>query len=434
MNGRSKRGGRKLRGGKALNEDCTLVFLRGLRVSISGEKPAAGFALVITVVLLALLVLVVFALSTLSRVGAAVAATGNQQVQARQHALLGLSQAVGVLQRYAAEDDVLTGIAGLTGIPSGPNQPARHWCGVWDRDGDFLHWLASGADNAPIPVLDTGDTFALVANGSLGADGSEKEHVRAPLQPVEINTRDRASVRLGAYAWWVGDEGVKLSAVLPEERHAIDTLITLAPDAPPLTSALSYEQIALVPTTITPTALAGQLRANFHALGRAHLGVTGPVPVAGLLNINTTSHPFWRGLASTYNRLKPSSAATLSPVAFADWMRDHFSAADPGAGKAANGPYPSVDLFLNSAALTGALTAGGGSLLDFGDVMRPWLAVRSDTFRVRACGDAVNPADPTRTVATAWCEAIVQRVKDDPAATSGRFVITYFRWLGADDI
>ena len=66
--------------------------------------------------------------------------------------------------------------------------------------------------------------------------------------------------------------------------------------------------------------------------------------------------------------------------------------------------------------------------------MRSWLAVRSDTFRIRAYGDAVNPSDPTKVESTAWCEAIVQRIKDDPASPRGRFVITYFRWLSPDDI
>lgn len=398
-------------------------------------KRQSGFALVITVVLLALLVLVVYALSTLTRVGADVSATGNYQTQARQHALLGLNRAVGALQRYTGEDDMLTGMGGLTGIPAGPGQPARHWAAVWDGNGQFFHWLASGADTTLLPVLTGADSLALVASGALGADGTDKEHVRVLLQPVVVNTRERAGLRLGNYAWSMSDEGVKLSAGLPgTERHAIDALITLAPDTPRLANTVSYEQIALVPTTITSTALAGQLRNSFHALGHLHRSVVGPVPAAGLLNINTTSHPFWRGLAATYNRLKPGSAPTISPVAFADWMRDHILAADPGAGKAANGPYPSVDLFLNSAALTGALTASGGSVLAFGDVMRPWLAVRSDTFRVRAYGDAVNPADASRIEATVWCEAIVQRVKATATSSQGHYEIIYFRWLGPDDI
>ena len=46
--------------------------------------------------------------------------------------------------------------------------------------------------------------------------------------------------------------------------------------------------------------------------------------------------------------------------------------------------------------------------------MRPWLALRSDTFRVRSYGDSVNRSDPARVESVAWCEAIVQRVKGEP--------------------
>lgn len=404
----------------------------------ASKSSRSGFALVITVVLLALLVLVVFALSTLSRVGAEVAATGNQQVQARQHALLGLSQAVGALQRYAAEDDVLTGIAGLTGIPSGPNQPARHWCGVWDRDGDFFRWLVPGADTAP-GLLSAGGSVPLVAGGSTGNfDSEDREHVRVPLLPVLLNTRAQPGVRLGAHAWWVGDEGVKLSLAVPAEmapvdggRHAVAALLTQSPlpAEAVLDRLLAYEQLDVTGV------VANDRRRNLHVLGVTHLSHTGPAPVAGRLNINTNARRFWLGMAETYNGLRPDGAPAISsPAAFAALMSSGFFAADPGAGKAQGGPFPSVDLFLNSQVLTQALSGTGGLLLSFGDVMRPWLTVRSDTFRVRAYGEAVNPAEPGRIEAAAWCEAVVQRVKDDPAATSGRFVITYFRWLGADDI
>ena len=410
------------------------VRFASLRV-LRGEKSAeSGFALVITVLLLGLLVLVIYCLSALSRVGTDISASGTYATQARQHALLGLSQAIGGLQRYATEDDVLTGMAGITGIPEGAGQPARQWCGVWDRNGQFFRWLASGESGPVLPALSGADSLEMVGAGALGAEGADREHVRALLLPVTVNTRDRVNVKLGSYAWWVGDEGVKLSAVLPNEKHGIDELLTLAPDAPLLANALSYEQVALVPTTVTPTVLAGQLRTNFHVLGRTHLGLVGAIPVPGRLNINSSSARYWRGVAATYNRLKPLSAPSIAPTGFGLWMRDHITLADPGAGKAENGPYPSVDLFLNSAALTGGLSSNGGSMLSFGDVMRPWLTVRSDTFRVRAYGESVNPADPTKVESTAWCEAIVQRVKDDPSSTKGRFVVTYFRWLGADDI
>ena len=92
------------------------------------RHPQSGFALVITLLLLGLLVLVVYCLSALSRVGTDISASGAYQVQARQHALLGLSQAIGGLQRYAAEDDALTGMAGVTGSEAGASAvvvPAR---------------------------------------------------------------------------------------------------------------------------------------------------------------------------------------------------------------------------------------------------------------------------------------------------------------------
>ncbi len=88
-----------------------------------------------------------------------------------------------------------------------------------------------------------------------------------------------------------------------------------------------------------------------------------------------------------------------------------------------------------------------------GDLMTalaPVLLVRSDTFRIRAYGDAVNPAT-TATTARAWCEAIIQRLpeyreaRQDPAIAPGelgatnqaygrRFVVRTFRWLNQSDI
>ncbi len=392
----------------------------------------SGFALIITIVLLALLVLVVYALSALSRVGADISASDAYQAQARQHALLALGQAVGALQRDAAADDVITGMAGITGIPDGAGQAARHWCGVWDASGQFKRWLVSGEPAQAMPVLNDANSITVVAAGSLGAESSDREYVRVLTVPVMVTTPDNAVTKEGDFAWWAGDEGVKLSAVLPDKKHAIDELISLPPDAAGLPATVSYEQICLVPSTVTATALAGQLRANFHVLGHRHLGA-GANP-SGLLNVNSTSQRYWRGVAATHNRLKATSAPTVDAAGFATWMRDHLALADPGATKPANGPYRSTDLFLNCAALSGALGQNTTALQSFRDAMRPWLAVRSDTFRVRAYGDAVNPTDSAKVESVAWCEAILQRVKDDPTSPGGRFVVIYFRWLSADDI
>jgi hypothetical protein len=85
----------------------------------------------------------------------------------------------------------------------------------------------------------------------------------------------------------------------------------------------------------------------------------------------------------------------------------------------------------------------------------PSIAARSDTFRIRAYGEALGP-DGKTVIAKAWCEAIVQRVPGyvDPsnppsarmASTSDsaltttnqkfgrKFEITSFRWLAQNEI
>ena len=83
-------------------------------------------------------------------------------------------------------------------------------------------------------------------------------------------------------------------------------------------------------------------------------------------------------------------------------------------------------------------------------MLGPLLTVRSDTFLVRAYGDATNPATGA-VESQAWCEAVVQRVPDyvDPVdaaeaapaalcetnrAYGRRFEIVRFRWLTADEV
>ena len=81
----------------------------------------------------------------------------------------------------------------------------------------------------------------------------------------------------------------------------------------------------------------------------------------------------------------------------------------------------------------------------------PVIAARSDTFRIRTCGEALS-ADGKTVLARAWCEAIVQRVPEfiDPADPpfarlanlkselnkrfGRRFTLTSFRWLSANEI
>lgn len=400
-------------------------------------RPTSGFALVITLVLLALLVLAVFALGALTKVSSETAVTGIYQIQARQNALLGLSVALGRLQQSAGADDQLTGMAGITGMPVGTDNPARHWCGAWT--GNSVTWLASGGEGGSIPALHGADAVVLVANGSLGAFASTRENDRVLALRLPLNSYDPAgnSVRHGSYAYWVGDEGVKLSVVVPAAeaavagmRHEVSALIpALSATNPALGSVLSYEQLDHVAGVA-----AEDRRSGFHALGVTHRVMQNSGPAkAGLLNINSSSARYWHGIGETYNRLRGTRPAMGFPSTFSTLMRGNISLADPSIGKAAGAPFASVDGLLLGSILGGALAVSGPTLGDFAAVMGPWLTVRSDTFRIRAYGEALNPADSTQVESFAYCEALVQRTAGllDPARPQlgRRFVIVGFRWL-----
>ncbi len=182
-------------------------------------RPLAGFALIITLALLALLVLAVVALSTLVRVGGQVSSAGTYQVQARQNALTGLQVGLSELQRHAGDDTRITAIAGITGIAANAGNTTRHWCGVWRSDGTFVAWLASGAQGAPTAALQNGLIgIELVSAGSVGAPAANSEHVIAGKIPIVVAETPGApgvAATIGHYAFLVIDEGVKTPASSP---------------------------------------------------------------------------------------------------------------------------------------------------------------------------------------------------------------------------
>ena len=140
-------------------------------------------------------------------------------------------------------------------------------------------------------------------------------------------------------------------------------------------------------------------------------------------------------------------------------------------------PFYSMELFVNSALLQKAINAttintvdgsnydsalndnripfNAPSFLTQADILSsiaPFAQMRSDTFLIRAYGDAYNPIIQ-QTQAKAWCEALVQRIPEpvelrdktnpelisedynEPPGNFGRrFQIIHFRWLDASDI
>jgi hypothetical protein len=137
-----------------------------------------------------------------------------------------------------------------------------------------------------------------------------------------------------------------------------------------------------------------------------------------------------------------------------------------GALKTRGKPFPTLASFVNAGVLAQAIADAGInpsgvrayspgwlSQADLLTSIAPFITPRSDTFVVRAYGDAVNPATGV-TEGRVWCEAVVQRTPDLTAPASGttnvmtdplapnpvkyplgrKFQITQFRWLSSTDI
>lgn len=416
-------------------------------------RAKAGFALVLTLALLALLVLALYALSASVRINGQISLTGIHHTQARQNALLALEIAFSELQRHAGDDSRLTGMAGLTGIAANAASSTRHWCGVWDASGNLITWLTSDASTSGVATLRLGATpIELIGLGSVGAAAANSEHVVAgkiSLVVTESAGTPGVATTVGNYAYLVSDEGVKISAYAASSELVVPgvrPLLTSTPAASAqgklraaidgyaakLPAILTYEELALLPTpssALTPSVL----QDNFHHATLTSRSVTGSLNFAGTINLNTTSAIVWRSILETYNSapgITPMSAANLT--ARGNALAAGFAA--NASGKSANAPFTSVASFGGSALLAANLPAPI-TPSEFIAAIGPMLAVRSDTFRIRAYGDAVNPIDVTKIEAVAYCEAVVQRTSDPaPNGLGRKFVIAYFRWLGAEEI
>lgn len=407
------------------------------------RKGQQAFALVLTVVLLGLLLLIALGLASLARTGSDAAMILLSGTQARQNALVGFRVALGELQRLAgssATDAYATGMGGIGGAAT--NATTRQWTAVWDASGVRLAWLASGADQSAVaPTLLSGHSpVTIVGTNTVGTSAEDREQVTVGREPIQISTSTPAAtnVNAGGYAYWVGDEGVKVSL---SARNGSQATPLVRPDPlfpatkPPLAAnipnVLIFEQTKFAPaTTLTNT----QRQNMYHTLTVRHTRVAGGTEIDGVINLNSTSATLWKQLLDAYNNNRGAGdPAISSTTAAANRFRDQISSTT-NANKATGGPFRTVgDLGLGNflATALGDTTTNKPSTR-FLAVMGGALTVRSDTFRIRAYGDSVNPATGS-IESQAYCEAIVQR-KDFPLPTGRRFVVQSFRWLTPDDI
>ncbi len=245
-----------------------------------GRKDKRGFALILTLSLMALLVLLLVSLATLSRIETGAVAAARAEALARQNARLGLYVALGELQKYAGPDARVTATAALIANAKTEN---RHWTGVWRIAGaenpggapELVRWLVSGEvtpDSYDPPVTPDGeitatDSVVLVGPNSINLaideDGNGKPDQLVAVKKTGIPVQGSPGIsglRInGHYAYWVGDEGVKASmgitdnisdqdsGWLPEyDFTELDRIRQLLPIRPGFENALNADDSVLL--------------------------------------------------------------------------------------------------------------------------------------------------------------------------------------------
>jgi len=224
---------------------------------------ASGFVLVSVLLIIALATILVVVASMMSQIERRAAANSGKIEQARLNALFGLDVAIAQLQREAGPDQRITARADIldedpaTTNTTGVNQP--HWTGVWKTGTNGLDvvnsgtpqrqislgstaptvaqkassaaWLVSGTNAAYDPRSFSGVTNAPNADAAVLARnyGPTASNVIAPLVLMRS-----ASATNGAYAYWVGDEGIKARVNLP------DPTVGVSPSGDPSRSQLHF--------------------------------------------------------------------------------------------------------------------------------------------------------------------------------------------------
>lgn len=242
-------------------------------------KRTQGFALIVSLSLMAFIVLLLVSLITLVQSETRANKQQMDVLQARMNARFGLMVAVGNLQKYAGPDQRVTARADILKETkyNDPNDypdavsdftvnvspQKQQWIGVWEANrrteptsdpgahelvSSFLAyasdkrkavpkaWLVSGVDNEDvsnvqdvfestlsIPTFtdfklkpsEYEDFALLVGSGSVDVDLDESSAVIVPLESIE----DQDKVVRGKYAWWVSDESLKAKYNLVEHDN-----------------------------------------------------------------------------------------------------------------------------------------------------------------------------------------------------------------------
>ena len=203
--------------------------------------PKGGFALVLTLSLLSFLMLLVATLATSLRIETQTSFNNQQWSNARQHAIMGLNIALGQLQELAGPDQRVTATGGIVSQKYSLPDGHEYWTGVWNAsNGNFEGWLVSDSiDNTmeslitqSAPDPDTSDASVWMVNRLVDTEveGDDQKKIAVRKQPIRSTGIPGFAANeqkvMGNFAYWVSDEGVKVSA-LKTETPIPDSLSSL---------------------------------------------------------------------------------------------------------------------------------------------------------------------------------------------------------------
>lgn len=163
--------------------------------SKSSAPTDRGFALIISMSLMAFVLLAVLLLSSQLRVSLAGASSDTGRVLSRENARVSLAIAMASLQKIAGEDRRSTARAEILG--SGNFTPGRGlWTGVWEGDNPTANpqWLVSGSQPDPSGQI-AGESYEIVS-----ATNSR------PATVVEVEEINSGAELVGKFAWWASGE------------------------------------------------------------------------------------------------------------------------------------------------------------------------------------------------------------------------------------
>jgi hypothetical protein len=290
------------------------LFLPMKRCVCRRIRAKQGFALVVTLTLMALLMVIVVGLFTLSSISLRSSSQSIEMAAARANARMALSLAIDKLQKYTGPDTRITARADvlkadnppILGVwrswegedhaqnGSAPGRPISPGDYQTKKQKHFLTWLVSGGSSNIDDVPDTtsgSNKVTLLGENSVGS-GAAREKLQIHLSPDIITNGDKK----GACAWWISGENQKARLPKPYKpaqenagswaanmkSHSIadtkpfqmDSLLT---DADPAEKAITLKESDLI-------AKESDLRASqefYHDLSATSIGLLTNVATGG---------------------------------------------------------------------------------------------------------------------------------------------------------